>query len=56
MATKALSMIVAASVALLCLAIISATAFQDRDPGNKSVVLYYFWGVGCPHCAKANLL
>ena len=51
---KALSTIVAALVALLCLVIISATAVQDRNPGNKTVVLYFFWGVGCPHCAKAE--
>jgi thiol-disulfide isomerase/thioredoxin len=51
---KALSIIVATSAALLLLAIGSTTSLQGNDPGTRAVTIYYFWGVGCPHCAKAE--
>jgi thiol-disulfide isomerase/thioredoxin len=51
---KTLSIIVAASVALFYLTVGSTTTFHGKEPGYHEVSLYFFWGVGCPHCAKAE--
>jgi len=36
---------------ILSLATAVATA---ADTGEKNVTLHYFWGEGCPHCARAK--
>ena len=38
-------------IAVLSLVAAAATA---ADTGEKGVTLHYFWGEGCPHCAKAK--
>lgn len=39
------------STVSLCLFLIASTSFSGSSSKN-SVLLYFFWGDGCPHCAK----
>ena len=51
-------LLIAGLVWLLCLMtqVPTAISYQNPDADNQGeIVLTYFWGVGCPHCAKAKL-
>jgi glutaredoxin len=32
----------------------SVTGFRQKATANRTVTIRYFWGEGCPHCAKAK--
>jgi glutaredoxin len=54
MTEKALSIIVVGFVALFFIAACTATGSERMSPENRTVTIRFFWGEGCPHCAKAK--
>ncbi|MDP7180604.1 MAG: hypothetical protein QF824_05015 [Candidatus Woesearchaeota archaeon] len=39
---------------LVILSILFLTLLTSLTYAERNVTVYYFWGDGCPHCAKAT--
>ncbi len=54
MPAKIISAILTTAIIWFFLATGPAIGYQGGAVSNRTVTLYYFWGEGCPHCAKAK--
>ncbi len=54
MTAKSLLILFFGSVALFCIMTFTATGYRQTFKETHPVTIRYFWGEGCPHCAKAK--